>query len=201
MVANYSSRINLGLPIRAPVDDEKLFPAIQNLHNAVHTLNAAFDQTVDIISSPEGATNNSTSFSFRMQSFWATIAPGETFKTGQPATLQSDGFHMGAFGVSLGTGNPTMTLPYGLVLEIDEENSLAMLGWPPAIIDVEETSIGDVLYARENDGAFLIKSIADGLPGGSDGVSGDKFHPVGYCILPGQILLAPNLIKTKIFKL
>lgn len=201
MANAYESRINLRLPAKAPVDDAKLFPAFQNLHNAVHTLNAAFDQTVDIISPPADSSKNPDGFSFRMQSFWATIAPGETFETGKPATLQSDGFHMGAFGVSLGTGNPTMTLPYGFVLEIDDENSLAMLGWPPAIIEVTGVVIGDVLYARENDGAFLIKNIADGLPGRSDGVDGNKFHPIGYCTLPEQILLALNLIRTNIFKL
>lgn len=200
MASTYGSRINIALPARAPVEDAKLFPAIQNIHNAIHTLNSAFDQTVDIISPPIDSGANSQSFSFQTRSFWGTIAPGEVFETGKPATLQGDGFHLGAFGVSLGTGNPTMTLPYGIILEIDEENSLALFGWPPAIIDAEGTGIGDVLYARENDGAFLIKNLAGGLPGASDGVTGIKFHPIGYCVFPGQVLLSPNLIRTNIFK-
>lgn len=201
MPNTYESRIDLRLPLKAPVSDPELFPAVQNLHNALHTLNAAFNQTVDVISAPKDETKNSASFSFRLQSFWGTIAPGQTFEIGKPATLQSDGFHMGAFGVSLGAGNPTMTLPYGFVLDIDTENSLALLGWPPAIIETSGIVIGDVLYARENDGAFLIKNMADGLPGGSDGVDGNKFHPIGYCIFPDQTLLSLSLIRTNIFKL
>lgn len=199
-MSNYESRINIGLPVRAPVSDPKLFPAVQNLHNAVHTLNAAFDQTVDLITPPKDSSTNSLSFSFRMQSFWGTIAPGETFEINKPATLQGDGFHMGAFGFSLGAGNPTMTIPYGWVTEIDEENSQALLGWPPAIVEVTGVVVGDVLYARENDGAFLIKHMSDGLPGGSDGVDGNKFHPIGYSILTDQLLLAPNLVRHKLFK-
>lgn len=200
MASTYNSRIDVALPARAPVDDPKLFPVIQNIHNAIHVLNSAFDQTVDIISPPKDSTANSGSFSFQTRSFWGTMAPGQVAEEGKPATLQGDGFHMGAFGVSLGLDNPTMTLPYAMVIKANEEDSLVLFGWPPAIINTEAVNIGDVLYARENDGAFLIKNMAGGLPGASDGVTGTKFHPIGYCILSGQILLTPNLIRTNMFK-
>jgi|SRR5690606_2202849 len=201
MAGSYSSRIDTGLSIKSTVTDPKLFPAFQALHNAVHILNASFDQTVDIISPPKASDSNSVSFSFRMQSFWIDIPEGENIEEGKPVTLKGDGFHVGAYGVSLGEGNPLVTLPYAWVLDVQEEDSIALVGWPPAIVDVEQVNVGDVLYAREDTGVFLLKNLAGGLPGKSDAEEGgDKFHPIGYGIRPGQLMLIQNLVRHKLFK-
>lgn len=200
MPTTYTSRIDIKLPLRAAVSDPELFPVIQNLHNAVHVLNAAFDQTVESILPPRDVTHNADNFSFRANSFWGNIAPGQVMSNGVIVTLKSDGFYPGAYGVALDVNVPTMTLPFGIVLDVDEQNSLILVGWPPAIINTDGISVGDVLYAREDDGAFFVKSMAGGLPGGSDGVDGNKFHPVGYGVYPNQTLLAPNLLRTTIFK-
>ncbi|TFZ81661.1 hypothetical protein [Candidatus Macondimonas diazotrophica] len=199
-MSNYESRINIGLPVRAPVSDPQVFPAVQNLHNAVHTLNAAFDQVVDLITPPKDASFNNLSFSFRMSSFWGTIAPGQELEVNKPATLKGDGFHKGAYAFLLSPhdGRP-MTVAYGWVLEIDEENSQALMGWPPAIVEVTGVSVGDVLYAKEKSGQFFLKNMADGLPGSSDGINGYKFHPIGHAVGTDQLLLAQNLVKHKLF--
>lgn len=186
----YKSRIDLKLGRIPEVTDNELYPVFQQVYNAIHTLNSYMDQTVDIVSSPSQDTLNSTSFSFRMQSFWAPMETDSKIEKGNPVSMGNTGFVRGPFGITIITGGYPITGPFGIALDIDTLTNKVLIGWPPAIIDIPGALYGDTLYAKKGTGTYLAKNLADGLPG-------DEFWPIGKAIADGQALLLPNLIRYK----
>lgn len=182
---SYYSRLNLQLGRMPVLPDEydDLYPLFQELHNAIHMLNANVDATVGVISPPKPEAPPSQGFTFQMRSFFAAVEETVT-EAGSIVHLPKEAsqYKLGATGyVTASTGGHRVTGPWCLTLGDRNDAGEMLLGVPPAVLALDGATPVGALVTTAHTGGFYI------------GQEGSKYWAVGQVIKEGFILLQPGL--------